>query len=187
MSERRVTRRYVEGFLQVVQEQGLIDRVEEALCRIDAVLRDRKDVRRFLYHPTIARSRKKKILRSIAGDGLPEAFTRFLDLLIEKKRERILEHVCAVFREAADDLRGIVRATVTAATDVTDAQRVRLQAELEKLLGKKVVFDIRRDPALIGGMQVMVGTRIFDGTVTGRLQRLQKHLLENIGTLRAET
>lgn len=186
MSERRVARRYVEGFLLAVREQGLIDRAEEALRRIDTVLHEHKEVRRFLYHPTIPRSRKQKLLRSIAGDGLPEVFIRFLDLIIEKKRERILEHVYAVFREAADSLRGIVRATVTAATDLSDAQRGRLQAEFETLMGKKVVFDTRRDPSLIGGLRVMVGTHIFDGTVTGRLQRLQKHLLENVGTLRTE-
>lgn len=187
MSERRATRRYVQGFLGVVQQHGLMDQVEQALHLIDTLLKQDKDVKTFLYHPTISRERKKGLLRKMLGDTVPGILTGFLDYVIEKKRERILESLYAEFKDAADALRGIVRARVTAATELTAGQSSRLQAELEKLLQKKVVCEFQRDQALIGGMQVMVGTHIFDGSVTGRLQTLQKHLLDQVGNLRTGT
>lgn len=187
MSERRATRRYVQGFLQVVQQQGLIDQVEQALHLFDTQLTQNKDVKTFLYHPTISRERKKSLLRKVLGDTVPGILKSFLDYVIEKKRERILESLYAEFKDAADALRGIVRAKVTSAVELTAGQSSRLQAELEKLLQKKVVFEFQRDQSLIGGMQVMVGTHIFDGTVTGRLQTLHKHLLDQVGNLRTGT
>jgi len=185
VSERRVTQRYVHGLLQAVEQPTHLDQIEQSLQQIATLLRQNREVKVFLYHPTIARERKKRLLRAIIGDGAPVILKRFCDYIIEKKRERILEHLAAEFKEAADALRGIARARVTAATELSESQRDRLRSALETMLQKKVVCDQYLDPSLIGGLQVMVGTHIFDGSVKGRLQRLQKHLLEEVGTMRA--
>lgn len=185
MSERRVARRYVQGLLLTVEQPSHIDDIEQALLQLDTVVRQHPDVRRFLYHPTISRERKKRLLRSIIGDGAPELLKRFCDYIIEQKRERILDCLYAQYKEAADELRGIVRARVTAAAELSPSQSDRLRTALETMLKKKVVCDVYTDQSLIGGLQVMVGTYIIDGSVKGRLQRLQKHLLEEIATMRA--
>ncbi|MCX8044695.1 MAG: ATP synthase F1 subunit delta [Desulfobacterota bacterium] len=185
MSERRIARRYVQGLLQAVEDPGLIDRIEQSLLQLDKMLRENRDVRVFLYHPTISRERKKRLLHAIAGETAPAMLKRFYEYIIDKKRERILGHLAPEYREVADGLRGIVRARVTAAVALVPSQSERLQTALETVLQKKVVCDVQTDRSLIGGLQVMVGTSFFDGTVKGRLQRLQKHLLEEVATLRA--
>lgn len=185
MSQVRVTRRYVQGLLEAAQADNALDAVERALATIDAVLADNREFRSLLFHPAIARSRKKDLLRKIAGDGAPAVVTRFTDFVIEKKREHIFTEVYAEFREAADGLRGIMRARVTAACEPTAGQRERLQGQLEQALGKKVVLEVKVDPALVGGMQIMIGTYILDGSIAGRIGRLAKYLQEEIGNIKS--
>ncbi|MCP4714954.1 MAG: F0F1 ATP synthase subunit delta, partial [Deltaproteobacteria bacterium] len=51
--------------------------------------------------------------------------------------------------------------------------------------GKKVEFEIEQDPSLLGGLQVYIGTYVIDGSVTGRLNRFHKHLLDEVGQLKS--
>ena len=185
MTQLRVTRRYVQGVIEVAQAQGQVDAVEQALQTIDTVIKENRDFRNLLFHPTISRDRKKSLLQKITGDQVPAVVKNFTDLVVEKKRERILSSAYGEFKAAADDLRGIMRARVTAASQPTQAQVDRLKAQLERTLNKKVLIEIRVDKALLGGMQIMIGTYILDGSITGRLGRLHKHLQEEVSNIKS--
>ncbi len=184
MSQLRVTRRYVQGLIEAAQAEGKLDAVERALATIDAALRE-KDFRGLLFHPTIARARKRELVHKILGEQSIPVVKSFVDFVIEKKRERILAETFGVFKEAADSLRGIMRAKVTAARELAASQVERLKKQLEQALGKQVIVEASVDPALLGGMQIMIGTYILDGSISGRLARLSKRLQEEVGNIKS--
>jgi F0F1-type ATP synthase delta subunit len=95
----RVTRRYVQGFLGVL-DAGKIDAVEAALVRFDEMLTLDPAITAVLYHPTISRLQKQAMVRALVADAPPE-LARFLCYVIEKKREHMLKGVCAEFKAAA--------------------------------------------------------------------------------------
>ncbi len=181
MSERRVAKRYIDGFLRVVQEQNCMDEVERGFEKLDALIVASASVRDVLCHPTIPRRRKKDMLRRLLGTDVHELFLRFVEFVIDKKREQILPEAYGIFRDAADSLRGVVRGRIRSAAALTEAQEQRLGSELTRLMGKKVVMDYETDTGLLGGMQLFVGSYIIDGSLTGRLNRLHKHLLAGVG------
>ena len=185
MTPLRVTRRYVQGLLGAAQAQGLVDAVEQALQSIDAVITENRDFRYLLFHPSISRDRKKNLLHKIIGDQAPAVVKNFIDLVVEKKREHILASVYGEFKSAADDLRGIMRARVTAAREPTKEQVENLKAQLERALHKKVLIEVQVDKQILGGMQIMIGTYILDSSVSGRLARLSKHLQEELSTIKS--
>jgi F-type H+-transporting ATPase subunit delta len=69
--------------------------------------------------------------------------------------------------------RGEVNAQVTAALPLTEAQLAALNEQLRRSIGSRVSVDVQVDPGLIGGMIVKVGSRMVDGSVRSKLQRLQ--------------
>ncbi len=178
----RVARRYVQGFLGVLDAAG-IDAVETAFERFDALLRNSQQAAAVLYHPAVSRSKKQALVRSLAADAPPE-LVRFLCYMISKKREHMLKDLCAEFKNAADGLRGIVRGRVCSASALRDEQQRRLMAALTAALGKEVKLEARTDPGLLAGMQVFVGSYVIDGSVKSRLARLRKHLLEETTQLK---
>ncbi|MBM4310156.1 MAG: ATP synthase F1 subunit delta [Deltaproteobacteria bacterium] len=178
----RVTRRYVQGFLGVL-DAARIDAVEAALERFDALLRTSPPVTAVLYHPGISRTKKQALVSALAADAPPE-LVRFLLYMISKKREHMLKGLCVEFKNAADGLRGIVRGRVCCASALRDAQQQRLTASLSAALGKEVKLETRTDAGLLAGMQVFVGSHVIDGSVKSRLARLRKHLLEETTQLK---
>jgi len=164
-------------------DAGRIDAVEAALDRFDRLLRTGPDVSAVLYHPTVTRSRKQALVRSLIADAPPELI-RFLCHIIGKKREHILKSVSAEFKSAADQVRGIVRGRVSSAAALRAEQHERLTAALSAALDRRVTLETHIDPGLLAGMQVFVGSYAIDGSLKSRLARLHRHLLEETTQLK---
>jgi hypothetical protein len=75
--------------------------------------------------------------------------------------------------ELADARKGLVRAEVTTATPLSEAYYGRLQTQLEKMTGKRVVVDRKTDSTLIGGVITRIGDRVFDGSLRTRPMQLR--------------
>jgi F-type H+-transporting ATPase subunit delta len=82
--------------------------------------------------------------------------------------ERADEAVQAL-TELAVAQRGEVIAEVTAAADLSDAQRTRLTELLTRIYHHPVSVQLNVDPAVIGGLSVAVGDEVIDGTLSSRL------------------
>ena len=69
--------------------------------------------------------------------------------------------------------RGEVTAEVFAAQPLSEAQLAALNEQLRRSIGSRVSVDVRVDPGLIGGLVVKLGSRMVDGSIKSKLQRLQ--------------
>ncbi len=176
MSELKVTKRYVQGFIRVVHEARCVDEVERSLNSLDSLLREHDEVMHVLHHPGVSRQRKKSLLRACLAPSAPEQLKVFCDYIIDKKREKILPHLAAVFQHEADTLRGVLRANVRAGVELTEDKSQRLTAALEKMFGCTIRCEHEVDSGLRAGVQVFIDSYVIDASITGRLNRLRSRL-----------
>jgi F-type H+-transporting ATPase subunit delta len=174
----KITLRYIRAILDIAAAQGKTDAVEAELQNIDQLLKSNPAFMNLLLHPKISRLRKKKLLDDTFGARFSALVKSFLHLLVEKKREELIPVLFEEYKKAADRLRGIVKATVKSAIDLSDKQCQNLKAALEKRLSSTVELQFEVDRAILGGMQIFIGNDIIDGSIRGRLDKLQKYLLE---------
>ena len=64
-------------------------------------------------------------------------------------------------------------ATVTSAVALDEAQLKTLKAELAKALGREADVTTLVDPAILGGLKVRVGSRLFDASLKTKLDSLK--------------
>jgi F-type H+-transporting ATPase subunit delta len=102
-------------------------------------------------------------------------------LLVDRRRARALPYLAQTLRELADARKGLLRAEVTTAAPLSDTYYARLEAQLEKMTGKRVVVERRTDPTLIAGVVTRIGDRILDGSLRTRLQSLRDALMPAAG------
>ena len=178
---RRVTRRYVKGFLQAAVESDCVELIEKTLKDFDRVFRENREISEIISHPTVPRVNKKRLLQELLGDRSPELLKHFVDYVIDKKRERIFSFLYEEYKIAAAQLKGIVSAKVTSAIELSKQQSENISGLLEQKLNNKVELECEIDEKLIGGLQVFLGSYIIDGSVKGRLDKLHKKLLESAG------
>ena len=78
--------------------------------------------------------------------------------------------------ELAVARRGEVVAHVSAAAELSDAQRTRLIEVLTRIYGHPVSVQLHIDPELLGGLSIAVGDEVIDGTISSRLAAAETQL-----------
>jgi F-type H+-transporting ATPase subunit delta len=55
---------------------------------------------------------------------------------------------------------------------ISKEQTLQLESAVSKSLGRNVTVDVEVDPALIGGLQVKIGSRLVDASIRTKLNTL---------------
>lgn len=175
MSKLASAKRYAKALLEVAKEQNAIASIKEEFGALVEVLRGSKELQMLLTHPHVELQDKKEMLTGALKDANPN-LVNFLNLMIDKNREGILVATYEAFVQLVNEYEGVVEATITSATLLDSATIEQITASFAKQLGKQVRAKNNVDSALLGGIVVRIGDRLYDGSVKGRLDRLSKSL-----------
>ena len=178
MSVSIVARRYAQALLELGAEQGILDRLVDELGTVANAWESSPELQNALENPLVAHAAKKAVVAELAEQiGATPVTKHALLLLVDRRRTQALPYVARQLRELADARKGVVRAEVTAAAPLSDAYYARLQVQLEKITGQRVVIDRKTDATLIAGVVTRIGDRILDGSLRTRLQSMRDALL----------
>ncbi|HEY1690962.1 MAG TPA: ATP synthase F1 subunit delta [Polyangiaceae bacterium] len=178
MSVSIVARRYAQALLELGAETGTLDRLVDEMSTVATAWEASPELRNALENPLVAHDAKKAVMTELADQiGATVTTKHALLLLVDRRRTTALPYVAQYLRELGDARKGILRAEVTTAAPLSDAYYARLQVQLEKMTGKKVVVDRKTDGSLIAGVVTRIGDRILDGSLRTRLQSLKDSLM----------
>ena len=110
----------------------------------------------------------------VSIDG--ETYARFLALLADNRRLPALPEIAGLFDELRFEAERVVKARVTSATPLPAAELATIKAALIKRFGRDVEVETAVDEALIGGAVIDAGDVVIDGSLRGKLGRLQAAL-----------
>jgi F-type H+-transporting ATPase subunit delta len=162
--------RYALALFELADEAGAL----ADLKTLAQAERDHGDLRRAMANPTISHEDKGKVLAAVADAAGASALTKnFLGLLAANMRASALPAVIKAFERLAAGRRGAVAAEVTSALPLTTAQAEGVAAALRQALGKDPEITLRVDPAILGGLKVRVGSRLFDSSLKSRLDHMK--------------
>ncbi|HEX3218675.1 MAG TPA: ATP synthase F1 subunit delta [Candidatus Limnocylindria bacterium] len=168
-------RRYAEAAFQIGRQDRNLDAWERDLARIGELMQN-DELRRIVEHPVVPFADKERLLVRVAGpDTIREAVELVL-LMVRRGRPRAILPMIRHFGELLRRERGIVLAEVRTALPLDDAQRGSVEDRLAELTGEKVEMNEVVDEALIGGIAVRIGDRLYDASVRNRLERLRARL-----------
>ncbi|KAF1716960.1 F0F1 ATP synthase subunit delta [Pseudoxanthomonas yeongjuensis] len=111
-------------------------------------------------------------------DGAGESFSRFLALLAENRRLAQLPEIAGLYEELKAEAERVVKATVTSATELPAGELDTIRAALKKRFGREVELGTAIDASLIGGAVIDAGDVVIDGSLKGKLSRLQAALAQ---------
>ena len=113
------------------------------------------------------------IVASANGESLTAPAHNFLGALLDNGRFSVLPEIAKQFRALANAQSGSSDAVVYSAFPIDDAALVDVSAALEKRFGRKLQVTVEQDPALIGGIRVVVGDEVLDTSVKARLEQMK--------------
>jgi F-type H+-transporting ATPase subunit delta len=173
-----VTSIYSRAFADVVFDSRLhAGKTLEELRSLGALLETNPDLRRVWVNPAIAAEQKRAVLDAIAKrEGLSKPVRNFVAVLIDHRRVDFFDAIVEQLGHELDRRMGFAEAQITSSRDLSEPEKRALEAQVEKLTGKKVRARYARDAAILGGAVVRVGSTIYDGSVLGQLERIREQI-----------
>lgn len=116
----------------------------------------------------------KDLCALLGGEPADQSVRNLLSILARRKRAGLLPEIAEMYVLLKEEAQGIRRVEVTTAVALDGKAQQALVSELTKIVqARQVVLQPRVDPELVGGLQVRIGDRLIDGSVSGRLQELR--------------
>ncbi len=166
--------RYAQALFDLAKDENQLVGVEADLKALKAMIAESADLRTLLNSPAFDADAKGKGLAALAERaGFNALSLKFLGFVSAQRRANALPSIITSFVALSAAFRGVVSAQVTTAIALTEAQAKGLQAALRASLGKDPEIETRVDPAILGGLKVLVGSRLFDASLKSKLDSLK--------------
>ena len=168
---------YAKALFDIGMETGAVGQIYDELHAVhDALTGLDADLRTFFNLPQFRRDDKKRIINLAFEGKVGRPVLGLLNVLVEKRREPLLDNVVEEFDRYRDQHEGRVRARVVSARKLDDDLLEALRTALEQRTKKSIDLTETVDPEVLGGLRVNIGDRVLDGTVRRSLQDMRRSL-----------
>ncbi|QHT48157.1 F0F1 ATP synthase subunit delta [Halobacillus sp. ACCC02827] len=177
MSEMIIAKRYAEALFQLGKERSKLEQFETELLTLREVYKGDAQWLAFLKHPRVTIDQKKEAVRQSLQSFSVE-IVNTVQLLVERHREDIIVEMIGQFITMMNDAKGTADADVYSVRELSEEEKQRVSAAFAPKVGKQSL-NLRNivDPSILGGLRVRIGNRIFDGSVSGKLRRIERKLI----------
>ena len=167
---------YARAFADVVLSARLdANRAIGGLRRIAGLLAESTELRRVWENPAVPADQKRNLLDAIVHrEGIEPHVRNLMAVLIDHRRVQFLSRITEQLEKELDARLGFAEAHITSARELGDAEKRSLEAQIEKVTGKKIRARFGLDASLLGGAIVRVGSTIYDGSVKGQLEKIRE-------------
>ena len=170
-----VTSRYAEALFNLAKARGALQAVRADVARLATELGAGGKLESLFDQRMSLNVRRRRAGEHLAGMN---ALTKsFVNLVLDKRRVEVLRQLGAAFHRRDLAERGAAEGVVESARALDESELARLAAALGPRLGKQLALRNRVVPELIGGLRVLVESKMIDASVAGRLEGMKKHLL----------
>jgi F-type H+-transporting ATPase subunit delta len=172
-----IARRYAKALFGLAVESGRVEAWAASLQTLQQVVEGSPDLQDVLSNPVYSKEQRRAIVEKLAAAlSLDPAPRDLLYLLGDRNRLGYLSAIVTTFRDFADENLGRLRAKVTSAVKLDDAQAQAMADKLSQATQAKVLLDRAVDPAILGGVVAQVGSLVYDGSVRTQLEDLRQQL-----------
>ena len=181
MKNVRAAKRYATALMDLAKEQNLLDQVHSDAAQLEALSKENKELRTFLSSPIVREKKKIEILDSIFGGSFQKLTMLFIGLVVQQSRTGELPLIATEFIKMYRKEKGILEATIVTAAALTEDQRKRITDVLRKISGEPIiVLTEQHDASIIGGLQIRVGDREYNGSLRDQLIALRHQYSKNV-------
>ena len=167
--------RYAQALFELALEEKATDAVKKDLESFDALIADNPDLARLVRSPVFGADEQIAALTAILDKaGIKGLAANFLRVITANRRLFAVREMIRAYRGLVARNKGEVTAQVTVAEKLSDTNLGALKDALKSVTGgKDIDFEVKIDPAIIGGLIVKVGSRMVDSSLRTKLNAIK--------------
>jgi F-type H+-transporting ATPase subunit delta len=170
-----IARPYAKAVFALAREQDKLGAWLNALA-LGATVVTHARVAPLLTNPRATPADLADLVNEIVSGELDEKGKDFIKVLAINRRLGYLPEIAAIFAGLKSESEKSIDVMVSSAVEMSPDQQKKIAAALEKRLARAVRLHMKLDPSLIGGAVLRADDLVIDGSLKGRLDRLENEL-----------
>lgn len=170
-----VIKRYGDAFIGFAKENSGLEKGLKDFKNLKRIIHNNPEFLEFLQSLEITYSEKCEFIDKVLTADFSEEIRQFLRLLLRKDRIDKLADICEYIRVAysyGQKTEAVLKTSFPLDVELIES----IKAKLERRFKKQLKLYINLDGSLLGGVQVIIGNTIIDGSIRGRLNDIKEKL-----------
>lgn len=166
-----VSTRYAKALLDSADGKKQMASFKENLQELSSLYKDNAEFKETLINPQVTNEDKADIIEEIVKPD--KVFAKFIQLLLKENRINLIRDICDKYVQMTDEIDKKIKVQIITATKITKAQAEAIALKYQKLYGAKTAeYEMKIDEEVMGGVKVIVGDKVYDGTVATKLNSI---------------
>ncbi len=171
-----IARRYAHAFFCLLHRDDFVA-AQEGLQALSHALKNSAALKHGLASPAVALEEKLNVITALCErTGGPPVMGRFCKQLLKNNRMGFLPDIAEAFKSLLARQRGTQHIAVVSAQPIDDGMKQDLLGRLRTTLNSEVEVSFQSNPSLLSGLQICIGSKVYDSTVKGQLNRMRAQL-----------
>lgn len=180
MTNPRLAIRYAKSILDLAQEKGKLEEVFNDMKLLDNTCRSNREFVNVLKSPIIKEDKKNQIIEAVTAGRISTLTASFIKLLGSKSRESNLPEIISAFIEQYNVAKGIHKAKLTTAVELSDEIKTEFINKIKALEGiKSIELETAVNEKLVGGFVLEMEGKLADASIRRDLMDVQKQFMNN--------
>jgi F-type H+-transporting ATPase subunit delta len=167
---------YSLALFERVDDETVVDEVEDQLFRVSRIIESNRPLNDTLTNFDLPVELREEVVNDLLAGKAEEITIELVRYALRENRGQLVSHLDWLAERVAEE-RGRRNAMVSSAVELRPEQRQQLGESLARLTGRRVSLQTEVDPDLLGGLRVVVGDTVLDGTVRRRLDQVGRVLV----------
>ncbi|MCM1369365.1 MAG: F0F1 ATP synthase subunit delta [Candidatus Amulumruptor caecigallinarius] len=180
MTSGLIPHRYAMALYKYAGENNQRKDVYGIMKTVAEAFRSNPDLEKVLSNPYVHTDDKRKLLLSAAGENPGDDYVRFVQLVLDHKREEFMYMMSLAYGDIYRTENNISQVKITTASELPDIELQKLRGVVEKSFkGETFEYSYAIDPDLIGGFVIDVDSTRMDASISNELEQLRQNLTSN--------
>ena len=179
MENKQLIKKYALSLYQIGKKENALDEIQKGIHVVNSLYKSSNTFRYFLLTKKITDNDKKVVLSNILKDYCSTYVLELISIIIEKGDIKSLNVIINHFFIVVNNKSDIIPVKVITSSPLDNSEMQILVNNIESKLNKKVSAKNEVDPDIIGGVKLMIGNKVVDGSISHQLRKI-KYTLEQV-------
>jgi F-type H+-transporting ATPase subunit delta len=170
-----LARPYAKAAFELAQMDNKLADWDELLAASAIVTAD-ADMTSWLSSPHSTAEKAIEIIIEALGGDVDPRFQGYLGVLADNDRLALCGEISQLYRQLRADAEKRLQVRVVSAVSLEDTQVERIKTALAKRYDRDIIVENEVDANVLGGAIIYAGDQVIDGSLLGRLKRLEASL-----------
>ena len=180
MINKLILNRYAEALYNNASDNALDQLVNEVSAFI-LTIKNSPELQKLLKAPLVSSEKKVLILNNLVnGFDSKKTFAGLFSVLKQNKRIHLLNDIMIYFLDLVAKKRGYKKSVIYSSSKLNDELKNQIKNKVKETFGEKVKFDFKMDESLLGGLRILVDSKMIDLSIKNKLQQFTHNLKGDI-------